>query len=394
MRAFRASLPLTATSFVNKVGTIGLSLLPVLLVEREVPIAQASLIMGSTKAMALVASLLGGMASDRLGMKRVLLASFGLSALGLFGMASFKSVLFLALFAMLAQLGNNLFHSPARLLLTEMVAKNQVKEAIAWLRTGNNAGQIVSYSVGSVFASLGTALLIYFDAATSLLAMLCGLKWLPEHKPAVVQVVANQEGQESASWSTFILCTLIVAGGSLIYDFFVTGAAAKYRIVFGTEGVRIFSLSMVINTVFCALLAVHAARICKNPARVLPVGICLEMLGATIALEAANQGVSFATRALIYAGMFFNTLGEIVFASLSQVVILQSLPKTHAQGSVYGFSVMVQMTGRIIGGALAIPMIAYGTRPGLVVLALGVPFLILSVLSAAELKRLEPEPIV
>jgi hypothetical protein len=118
------------------------------------------------------------------------------------------------------------------------------------------------------------------------------------------------------------------------------------------------------------------------------------MLGATIALEAANQGVSFATRALIYAGMFFNTLGEIVFASLSQVVILQSLPKTHAQGSVYGFSVMVQMTGRIIGGALAIPMIAYGTRPGLVVLALGVPFLILSVLSAAELKRLEPEPIV
>lgn len=393
MQAFRASLPLTGTSFVNKVGTIGLSLLPVLLVEREVGIGQASLIMGLTKAMALVASFLGGIASDRLGMKKVLLASFGLSAVGLFGMASLKSVILLALFAMLAQLGNNLFHSPARLLLTEMVAKNQVKEAIAWLRTGNNAGQIVSYSIGSVFAALGTSLLIYFDAVTSLLAMLCGLKWLPEHKPAVVGAEQGQEGQEKAPWGTFIRCTLIVAGSSLIYEFFVSGAAAKYRIVFGPEGVRIFSLSMVINTVFCALFAVHAAKIFKNPARVLPLGICLEMLGAALALEAARVDVGFSTRALIYGGMFLNTLGEIVFASLSQVVILQALPKTHAQGSVYGFAIMVQMTGRIIGGALAIPMIAYGTRPGLVVLALGLPFLVLALLSATELKKLEPESV-
>ncbi|MFL5814950.1 MAG: MFS transporter [Bdellovibrionia bacterium] len=391
MKAFRASLPLTATSFVNKVGTIGLSLLPVLLVERQVAIGEASLIMGLTKAMALVAAFLGGVASDRLGMKKVLLVSFGFSAVGLFGMASVKSVLLLAAFAMLAQLGNNLFHSPARLLLTEMVEKNQVKEAIAWLRTGNNAGQIVSFSIGSVFASLGTALLIYFDAITSLLAVVCGMKWLPEHKPAVVALGVNPEEQEGAPWGTFARCTLIVAGFSLVYEFFLTGAAAKYRIAFGPEGVRIFSLSMVINTVLCALFSVHAARMFKNPARVLPLGLFLQMLGAAVALEAAGSESGFATRAMIYGGMFLTTLGEIVFGSLSQVVILQTLPKTRAQGSVYGFSMMVQMTGRIIGGTLAIPMIAYGTGSGLVVLALGVPFLGLALFSSTELRKLEPE---
>jgi hypothetical protein len=302
-------------------------------------------------------------------------------------------VLLLAIFAMLAQLGNNLFHSPARLLLTEMVAKNQVKEAIAWLRTGNNAGQIVSFSIGSVFASLGTALLIYFDAMTSLLAVICGMKWLPEHKPAAVAQGQTQEGQEGALWGTFARCTLIVAGFSLIYEFFLTGAAAKYRIVFGPEGVRIFSLSMVINTVFCALLSVHAARMFKNPARVLPLGMLMQMLGAAIALEAANGGAGVATRSMIYGGMFLTTLGEIVFGSLSQVAILQALPKTRAQGSVYGFSMMVQMIGRIIGGTLAIPMIAYGTGSGLVVLALGVPFLGLALFSSAELRSLEPEAI-
>jgi hypothetical protein len=60
---------------------------------------------------------------------------------------------------------------------------------------------------------------------------------------------------------------------------------------------------------------------------------------------------------------------------------------------VYGFAMMVQMSGRIIGGALAIPLIAYGSQPGFSVLALGLPFLILAMLSATELKRLEPEAV-
>ena len=66
MSTFRRSLPLITTSFINKTGTIGLSLVPMILVERHLSAGQSSLVMTLIKASTLGGTLLGGLSSDRL----------------------------------------------------------------------------------------------------------------------------------------------------------------------------------------------------------------------------------------------------------------------------------------------------------------------------------------
>src|SRR4051812_41200248 len=80
---FKRTLPVTLTSFVNKAGTIGLSIIPVVLVERKISVDQSAWIMGSIQAASLVGVLGGGWLSDVLGLRGTLLLSFLISGLGL-----------------------------------------------------------------------------------------------------------------------------------------------------------------------------------------------------------------------------------------------------------------------------------------------------------------------
>ena len=50
-----------------------------------------------------------------------------------------------------------------------------------------------------------------------------------------------------------------------MYDLFLIGAAAKFRILFADQGLAIFSRVMVINTLLCSLLSVVAARTLRRP---------------------------------------------------------------------------------------------------------------------------------
>ncbi|MFN7135857.1 MAG: MFS transporter, partial [Myxococcales bacterium] len=143
---FRQSLPVLLTTFVNKVGAVGLSLLPMLLVERALPSETSSLVMGLVKAAVLLGSFAGGWVADRAGLRVALVSSFAIAGTGLALLPLASDWVVLAALAMLAQLGNAMFHSPARLLVTSAVAPEHQREAIGWLRGAVNGGQIVSFS--------------------------------------------------------------------------------------------------------------------------------------------------------------------------------------------------------------------------------------------------------
>ncbi|MGZ3741733.1 MAG: hypothetical protein ACXVB9_20320, partial [Bdellovibrionota bacterium] len=81
--AFRRSLPVTLTSFINKAGTIGLSIVPVILVEHHLSAGESASVMGAIKAAGLVGVLLGGRLCDLWGLRTTLLLSFLISGLGM-----------------------------------------------------------------------------------------------------------------------------------------------------------------------------------------------------------------------------------------------------------------------------------------------------------------------
>jgi len=375
MSVFKKSFPLTFTSFVNKSCQIGMSLLPMILVDRRVGTLQSSLLMGVVKGSTLAGPWASGRACDRWGMKAVLLAAFALSALGLSGMAFSHWIPLLALSAIVAQLGDSAFSPPARILLTRLVSPSERQESIGWLRTANNLGQIFSYTLGALLSGLGIPLLVFMDGLSSLFAFCLGFKILPrsqnkknaqaEATPKENPTAQVTDRQKRLLW----LATLLITGFSFIYELYMTGSAALFRMHFGAAGLRVFSIAMVVNTVLCTIFAVIASRFLKNPNFCLPVGLILTALGAAVATEFHEHLYA------ILGGMFILTVGEILYGALGQYVLIQMAPAGARQGAFYGTSVMIQASGKIFGSALAFPLVVKGVHPGFSFLFSALPFL-------------------
>src|SRR3990167_6786949 len=207
MSAFRASFPLVITSFVNKCGTIGLNLLPMLLVERQISAGDSSLVMTLVKVAAVGGLFLGGWTSDRLGMKKTILFSFIISGITL-ALIPFTPDLFTLTLASIVSSGAiAMFPAASRLLLVELVPFHLQQESIAWLRTALNFGQVVCYSIGTIFSRWGILILFLFDSCTSILAAGIGAKILPrlEVTQQKVSSVSSEEKPNSASWNMFFL---------------------------------------------------------------------------------------------------------------------------------------------------------------------------------------------
>jgi MFS family permease len=390
---FRKSSPLLATSFVNRCGTIGLSILPMLLVDRKLSPDSSAAVMTLVKGASLAGAFLGGWLSDRIGLRLTLIVSFLLSGVGL-GLLPFQNAfLALAVFGILAQLGQSVFPSSARLMITKLIPVSGQQEATGWLRTVNNAGQVVSYLLGWGLAGIGIPGLMLIDSSTSVVAAMLGWKALAgKEAPANSEPAPDDPAPAAALGREDALLlwmnTLVTTGFMFLYEFFMVSTAAKFRILYAAHGLTLFSQVMLINTVLCGFLSVAASRKLKDPTLVLPFGIFLAMSGCFLAL-APDAG-----SARIFAGTFVLTLGEIVFMALSGYVTLRLIQQPKNQGMLFGAVLVVQTLGRIAGSAAAFPLAVHGAHPEIPVATVGALSLALCWLTKAGLAgslRLELE---
>lgn len=369
MSAFRASFPITATSFINRCGTIGLNLLPMVLVQRAVSSGDSALVMGTVRACALLGVLLGGWICDRFGLRAALLWSFILSGVGMAPIPWVHSLVVLTVVAGLSQLGSAMYTGSSRLLITDLVPSGQQQEAIAWQRTAVNLGQIVSYSIGAAASGLGTTVLFVFDSFTSFLAAALGMKLVPR-RPVSSAPSPQDNGVDHAdpggTWADFVLCAAAVAGFVFLFEMFMVGASARCAVVFGDDGLRIFSLIMVLNTVLCTLLSVVASRVLTRGHVALPAGIVLVAVGASLVF------MPDAGRTAYFLGTLVLTLGEIVFAAVGPFLLLKVTPPGRHRGSIYSTALLIQMLGKVAGGYAAFPLIVNGEHPLAFIWACGV----------------------
>ena len=114
---------------------------------------------------------------------------------------------------------------------------------------------------------------------------------------------------------------------------------------------------MVLNTVLCSIFAVFAARSIRNPNVVFPLGIILVASGAAIVTAGLDS------KWIIFIGVSVFSFGEIIFTALAQFVLIRTTPASEDQGSLYGLSLVVQSMGRILGAALAFPLVVHGSHP-------------------------------
>ncbi|MFZ4714998.1 MAG: MFS transporter [Bacteriovoracaceae bacterium] len=365
MSVFKKTLPLTFTVFINKCGTIGLNLIPMLLVEKHLRGRQSAIIMTTIKVVAVSGSFLGSYLCDFLGMKMTLLLSFFLAGIGLGGLPLFDSVMALTLFACIAQMGHSMFGGPMRLLISDVVDKEEQQVAWGWFRTANNLGQVVAFSIGSLFAGFGISMLMFFDATTSILATVVGTKIIKSKKIEEEEFAEKNLTHLNKTMKTFLMFALVTGGFACMYELFVVAVAANCRIYFGEEGVSIFSKILLVNTIFCTLVALPASKKIKNPRLAFPLGILFMALGSALSFYEKDH------LPMLFVGMFLVSLGEIFYTALSTYVLIRITPKMKKKGTIFGIGLIFQPVGRILGAGIAFPLVVYGKHGMILPLILG-----------------------
>lgn len=380
--AFQQSRPVLLTTFTNKVASIGLSLVTILLVKRGVTTAEGSLVLSVMKATLLAGTLIGGALSDRVSSRSLVLGALLLSAVGM-GLLPFQaSIWLILLFAVGAQFAEALLNVTQRILLMDMVDFSFQKESLGWLRMVANFAQIFSFSIAALGAGLGVMPLMLFDASTSLAAFFLARRILPHipREPAAGRGLGGEHTGGLAPKSAFFRLALVMMGWSFFYELFLEGGSGRMEVLHPGQGLHRFSTMMILNTVVCAAFAVQASRLFRDSFKALVYGLLLTAAGILIA------GWGITAQYWVFSGALLMSLGEIMIGAVAQYTLMRLTPADRSAGFYYATGLTIMQCGRIAGAALAFPVLIHASSlmlyTGLVLGVLTVQMLLLWSLKA------------
>lgn len=316
--------------------------------------------LSALKGTMLVGTLTGGALTDRFSSRTLVLAALLLSAAGL-GLLPFQTSIWLILLCgMLAQFSEALMNVVQRLLLMDQVEHEHQREALGWMRMVNNFAQVFSFSVAALGARFGITPLCLFDSATSLSAFFLGRRILPRREgPAQSgRGLGADKAEGGASKWAFFRCALVLMAWSFFYELFLEGGAGRLEILHPGEGLHRFATMMILNTVLCAAFAVKATKLFRKPWFAIAGGMILTVLGILVA------GWGMASQLWVFGGMLLITLGELMVGSTAQYTLMRLTPGGSKGGFYYSLGISLMQGGRIIGAAVAFPLLIHASRLG------------------------------
>ena len=341
---------LVVSSFINKSGEIAISLLPMLLIERNVSTAGASLILGATKAAQMGGFFVGGFLSDIVGFRLIILTSYLFGFIGFTALPFLRSNFLIAIFAVLAQFGSALFSPSARALIREMSGL-AVKKSMDWLRTSSNLGQVISSIMGIVLGHLGLLIPFLVDGLTSLAAFCIGIFTLENPK------VEHEKVAKGSVEKGYYLYSVGLAFFYFIYELGFLSFSGFGKLALGNNGIRAFGVVLLVNTFFCGILAVPASSFFHKPQKSIPVGLLLVALGMLLLTVFPKTILFFGICSLIM------TLGEIIFSVHAQTLLLVN--SSGKSSKHYGLSLMIQSLGKLMAGLALFPLVLMSDHPSI-----------------------------
>jgi hypothetical protein len=332
---------------------MGLTFIPIYLVQRATENHESALILGSIRSSLIIGTLFSGVFIEWFGSRRSALVAFILSAIGLGAFTQIDAVPLLILFGSLAQFGDNLSKIALRFLINETVERHLHKEVISWVRAMNNFGQTFSFMAASFITATGVRSFLIADAVFSGVAFLLGLRLLPRNPP-LKDRPSTQKFTGHRLVPLFVFA-FVISIYSFIYEFCVTGVGARIEFLYPNEGVKMLSWGMFLNTILCTILAIPAGRHFTTPSKVIPVSFLIAIVGLGIALGFPHSVLAVLT------GFLLMTFSEVMYGALALFVLIRLVPNRKHSSSYYSFAVVLSVLGKILAGALTFPWLVRKT---------------------------------
>lgn len=379
---FKKALPVILPAFVFRAGSVGLDLVPLVIVALAFPAHQAAIIMASIRGSAIVGNIIGGWFTDVFGIKKTLQLGFWVSAVAMSALPFQKIWWLLAIIAFFAQIGNEILKSPNRMIIFATLPSSEHKQGLAWFRSANNFGFIIAFIVSFVAADLGFIALMLFDSATSVLAAVASL-WVLRDIKDLKKPSERLTLKDFALGKGYFLISGIGALYAFCYRMLMTTASARSKIIFGDKSIQVFSVFMIINAFLCATLALWAAKRFQSPHRASAVGIGLTVTGMLL-MTFTTDPFSF------WAASFLATIGEVVILALLVVWVYSHTPDSPRQSLHMGLSLTIQHVGGLFGASLAFPWIVYAADPKLNMILICLCIIALSAIAISRSKHYPP----
>ena len=335
-------------TLVNRLGGFVVPLLTIYLTTvRELDVAEAGGIVSIYGAGNVLASLIGGQLSDRLGRKATMVVSLFGGSIAMCGLAFARDLTTLTIMVGVVGLVSELYRPAVLAFVADVIPEAHRIEAYGLLYWVINLGFAVAAVIGGVLAQVDFTILFFADAITMAVYGVIVLLAVPETRPERRVRRAGDDVTPSRSWihdHVFVVFVIITfafvllpmqAGATLSAHMTWQGfTPAAYGIVMGVNGICIIVLQ--------PILTVWSAKF--DPTRVL--------VGATLITGAGMVVHGVATSMAVHViAVVLWTLGEILDSPTRSAIVANMAP-ADARGRYQGAVVMSWGAAQLVGPKL------------------------------------------
>ncbi len=295
----RATWVLAAVCFVNRCGTMVLPFLMLYLTsQRGFSAFGGGVVVTLYGIGAGVGAFCGGVLTDRLGAKRVQVASLAFAGLGFLLLGQLRAPLWIQLAAFALGAVNESFRPANGAAFAAAVRPEQVTQALTLRRLALNLGMSCGPMLGGFLAARDYAWLFHVDGGTCLLA--AGLLAVLDRSPAPALFATAETVPASSPWrdGAFLMLLLLVAGhATVLYQFFSTYPLALHEL-HGLPEPQIGGVYLINTLLIVALEMVLVQRLAlAAPLRVAAWGMLLFAGG--FALLPFGRGYTFVAATVV-----------------------------------------------------------------------------------------------
>ncbi|HET9768745.1 MAG TPA: MFS transporter [Thermoanaerobaculia bacterium] len=295
----RATWVLAAVCFVNRCGTMVLPFLMLYLTsQRGFSAAAGGIVVSLYGIGAGVGAFCGGVLTDRVGAKRVQVASLALAGLGFLLLGQLRAPLWIQLAAFALGAVNESFRPANGAAFAAAVRPEQVTQALTLRRLALNLGMTCGPMLGGFLAARDYAWLFVTDGGTCLLA--AGLLAALDRSHAPAPVSASEAAAAISPWSdgAFLALLVLVAGhATVLYQFFSTYPLALHEL-HGLPEPQIGSVYLINTLLIVALEMVLVRRL----ALAAPLGVAawgMLLFAGGFALLPFGRGYAFVAATVV-----------------------------------------------------------------------------------------------
>jgi MFS family permease len=322
---------LWAGRLVTQIGAFVLPFLAFYLTdELELSATFVGMVLGAFGAGSIVASLWGGVLSDRLGRRPVLLGSQLATAANLVALGLTQEPGLVLAFVALLGLTSNMSRPAYAAMMTDLVEPKDRVRAFSLNYWAINLGFAIAPVLGGVLAEAGYLTLFLADAATTLVFALLVYVKVPETRPEPTGHALEKPGtiRDVLRDRVFASFVLLQFGFAVVF----MQHLSTLPVQMGDDGLEAaqFGLIIAINGALIALVTVPLARWLERFARSRVLAVGMAFVGVGFGLTAwATTPAQYALTVVLWS------IGEVIGAAVAPAIVADLSP-AHLRGRYQG----------------------------------------------------------